>query len=166
MEDAARLTPTPGTRRKTIPGTAKRRSMPIVRYFVFVGGLLLALLFAADRYLPAPVERNDATDPDRTTIRIRSARSIPEKIVFDTRPRADLPKMAQTHPMPEEPRQSAREAMASLPAALPLDAKKEPPERKRAEARPQAKRWAKSARRSAEPRLAFERHDFFTGGWW
>ena len=28
--------------------------MPIIRYFVFVGGLLLALLFAADRYLPVP----------------------------------------------------------------------------------------------------------------
>ncbi|WBL77301.1 hypothetical protein I3J27_30440 [Bradyrhizobium xenonodulans] len=140
--------------------------MPIVRYFVFVGGLLLALLFAADRYLPAPVERTGATDPDRTTIRIRSARSLPEKIVFDARPRADVPKIAEAHPMPEEPQQSAREAMASMPAAPPPDAKKEPPERKRAEARPQAKRWAKSARRPAEPRLAFERHDFFTGGWW
>lgn len=140
--------------------------MPIIRYFLFVGGLLLALLFAADRYLPPPVERTDATDPDRTTIRIRSARSLPEKIVFDTRPRTDVPKMVEAHPTPEEPQQSAREAMASLPAVPTPDAKKEPPERKRAEARPQAKRWAKSARRPAEPRLAFERHDFFTGGWW
>ncbi|WFU75023.1 MULTISPECIES: hypothetical protein [unclassified Bradyrhizobium] len=32
----------------------ERPSMPIIRYFVFVGGLLLALLFAADRHLPAP----------------------------------------------------------------------------------------------------------------
>lgn len=59
--------------------------MPIVRYIVFVGGLLLALLFATDRYLPAPVERTDTTDPDRTTIRIQSARSLPDKVVFDTR---------------------------------------------------------------------------------
>ncbi|MCC8954163.1 hypothetical protein H8B02_12075 [Bradyrhizobium sp. Pear77] len=36
--------------------------MPIFRYFAFVGGLLLALLFAADRYLPTPVERTNATD--------------------------------------------------------------------------------------------------------
>lgn len=43
--------------------------MPITRYFVSVGGLL-ALLFAADRYLPAPVEDAAAADPDRTIIRI------------------------------------------------------------------------------------------------
>jgi len=140
--------------------------MPIIRYFVFVAGLLLALLFAADWYLPASIERAGATDPDRTTIRISSARNLPEKIVFDTRPRADVPKMAQANPMPEEPQQSAREAVASMPAAPPPNAKKEPPARKRAELHPQPKRWAKSARRMAEPRLAFDRHDFFTGGWW
>lgn len=139
--------------------------MPIVRYIVFVGGLLLALLFAADRYLPAPVERTDTTDPDRTTIRIRSARSLPEKIVLDTGPRADVTKMAQAHQMPEEGQQSAREATASMPAAR-ADAKKEPPERKRAESRLQAKRWGKSARKPAGPRVALDRHDFFTAGWW
>jgi len=64
--------------------------MPIIRYFVVVGGVLIALLLAADRYFPAPVERTNATDLDRTTIRISSARRLPEKIVFDTRPRADL----------------------------------------------------------------------------
>lgn len=139
--------------------------MPIVRYFVFVGGLLLALLFAAANHLPAPVARADVTDPDRTTIRIRSARSLPEKIVFDTRPRTDVPKMMQAEPIPKEPQQSAREAMASMSAAPPPDARKDPLARKRAGARPQAKRWANPARRSAEPRLAFDRHDFFTGGW-
>jgi hypothetical protein len=70
---------------------------------------------------------------------------------------------AEADPLPEEPEQSAREAMASMPAAPTSDAKKEPPARKRAEVPPQAKRWT---RRPAEPRLAFDRHDFFTGGWW
>lgn len=65
--------------------------MPIFRYFVFVGGLLLALLFATDRYLPAPVEQSGPSDPDRTIIRIASARTFPEKIVFDTRPPTDGP---------------------------------------------------------------------------
>jgi hypothetical protein len=46
--------------------------------------------------------------------------------------------MAQAHPMPEEGQQSTREAMASMPVAPPADAKKEPPERKRAESRLQA----------------------------
>jgi len=39
--------------------------MPIIRYFFFVGGLLLALLFAAERYLPAPLGRALVADPDR-----------------------------------------------------------------------------------------------------
>ncbi|MCK1543928.1 hypothetical protein IVB12_18655, partial [Bradyrhizobium sp. 179] len=86
--------------------------MPIIRYFVFLSGLLLALLFAADRYLPAPVERAGAADPDRTTIRISSARSLPEKIVFDTRPRTDVPEMVQAEPTPEVPHQAMRRGIA------------------------------------------------------
>ncbi|WP_407122629.1 hypothetical protein [Bradyrhizobium sp. STM 3561] len=86
--------------------------MPIIRYFVFVGGLLLAVLFVADRYLPAPVQRAGPSDLDRTIIRIAAARTLPEKIVFDTRPRADLPTITQAD-SPEEPRQQVREAMAA-----------------------------------------------------
>ncbi|MCK1625911.1 hypothetical protein IVA98_22630 [Bradyrhizobium sp. 160] len=139
--------------------------MPIIRYFVFVGGLLLALLFAADRYLPAPIEHEDATDPDRTTIRIRSARSLPEKIVFDASPRNDVPKIAQDEPIPEP--QQVREAMAAMPAAPPAQFKKEPPARISAEPRPHPKQSAKLSKRvPPERRLAFERYDPFSGGWW
>lgn len=59
-------------------------SMPIFRYFALVGSCLVALLFAADRYLPHPVDGAAADDVDRSVIRIRSARVGPEKIVFDT----------------------------------------------------------------------------------
>jgi len=138
--------------------------MPIIRYFVVVGGVLIALLLAADRYFPAPVERTNATDLDRTTIRIRSARGLPEKIVFDTRPRADLAAVATGEPS-GEPQSPAREALAAMPAGATPEAKKEPPTRRHAEARSQAKRWTKPARPSSERRLAFERHDFFAGGW-
>ena len=62
------------------------------RYFVFVGSVLVALLFAIDRYLPTPPETGHASDPDKTIIRIRSARSLPEKIVFDTRPQTAAPR--------------------------------------------------------------------------
>lgn len=55
---------------------------------------------------------------------------------------------------------------ALLLAASHSGVKKEPPARKRADARPQAKRGTKLARTSADPRLALERHDFFAGGWW
>ena len=57
--------------------------MPLARYFSFVGGVLLALLFVLDAYLPkAPVaERANANLP---VIRIHSDVKWPERIVFDT----------------------------------------------------------------------------------
>src|SRR5689334_13288599 len=117
--------------------------MPIIRYFVFVDGLLLALLFTADRYLPAPVEQARPSEPDRTIIRIASARSLPEKIVFDTRPRTDVPIIAQADPAPVVPQHQVREAIAAVPAAPAIEVKKETPVRAAAAARPHPKRSAK-----------------------
>src|ERR1700716_4674562 len=60
--------------------------MPLARYFAFVGGVLLALLFISDAVWPRlPVA--DATPEagvDKSTIRIHSDRKWPERIVFDT----------------------------------------------------------------------------------
>ena len=140
--------------------------MPIVRYFVFVGALLLALLFAADRYLPAPVEHAAAADPDRTIIRIASARRLPEKIIFDTRPQTDVPMIAQAGSVAEEPQQLVREAMAAMPAAPSAEIKKEPPARLSAASRSHPKRSARPSKRAVERQFAFERHDSFAGGWW
>ncbi|MGL3108766.1 hypothetical protein [Bradyrhizobium sp. BR 1432] len=60
--------------------------MPIFRYFIFVGGALLTLLFAADFMLPAaPVAQAVATaSNDQPLIRIRSDRHLPERVVLDT----------------------------------------------------------------------------------
>ncbi|MDA9469308.1 hypothetical protein [Bradyrhizobium sp. CCBAU 53415] len=60
--------------------------MPILRYFVFVGGALLALLFAANFVFPAaPVAEAVATaSNDQPLIRIRSDRHLPERVVLDT----------------------------------------------------------------------------------
>ena len=136
--------------------------MPIIRYFVFVGGLL----FAADRYLPAPVQTAPSADLDRTTIRISSARSLPERIVFDTRPRTDVAKVAQANPIAEAPQEQVRQAMAAVPAAPPAEIKKEPPARVSAGVRPRSKRSAQFSKRAPERRLAFDRHEPFAGGWW
>ena len=61
--------------------------MPLMRYFVFVGGALLALLWIVSACLPAvPVaqaSRSSAT-ADLSVIRIRSDRKWPERVVFDT----------------------------------------------------------------------------------
>jgi hypothetical protein len=60
--------------------------MPIFRYFVFVGGALLALLFAANFVWPAsPVTQAVATAGyDQPLIRIRSDRHLPDRVVLDT----------------------------------------------------------------------------------
>ena len=57
--------------------------MPLVRYFLFVGGVLLTLVFILDAWLTElPVmERSHANSP---VIRIHSDRKWPERIVFDT----------------------------------------------------------------------------------
>jgi hypothetical protein len=57
--------------------------MPLVRYFFFVGGALLALLFISNAYLPKPPDVATA-DADLPVIRIHSDRKWPERVVFDT----------------------------------------------------------------------------------
>ncbi|MGY4504204.1 hypothetical protein ACVWYH_008161 [Bradyrhizobium sp. GM24.11] len=60
--------------------------MPIFRYFMFVGGALLVLLFAADFVWPrSPVaEVVVGASYDQPLIRIRSDRHLPERVVLDT----------------------------------------------------------------------------------
>lgn len=140
--------------------------MPIIRYFVFAGGVLVALLFAADRYIPAPVDRADSAGIDKAIIRIHSAHSLPEKFVFDTRPHADVPAVATAvESAPEEHEDRMREVLAAMPEVSAGKADNELSGRKRAEERPRTKRSLKVARKPSDRRLAFDRHDFF-GGWW
>jgi hypothetical protein len=64
--------------------------MPIARYFFFVGGVLLALLFISDAVLPQ-VAVADRAVADLPVIRIHSDRKWPERVVFDTSIRAVAP---------------------------------------------------------------------------
>ncbi len=59
--------------------------MPVVRYFMYVGGVLLALLFISDAFRPklAVADRTD-TATELPAIRIHSDRKWPERVVFDT----------------------------------------------------------------------------------
>jgi hypothetical protein len=70
--------------------------MPLVRYFVFVGGALLALLFVADAYAPKlpVVSATEIASTENPTLRIRSDRKWPERIVFDTSIPTIVPKLA------------------------------------------------------------------------
>lgn len=88
--------------------------MPIGRYFVFVGSVLLGLLFLSDRYLP---ERNPPlarADLDRSIIRIHSKHKWPEAVVYDTTLPTIVPPVAAAGISPER---SLREAFAQLPPA-------------------------------------------------
>ena len=65
--------------------------MPLLRYFLFVGGALLALLFVCDAVLPqVPLPGNLTSGSDLPAVRIHSDRKWPERVVFNT----NLPPMA------------------------------------------------------------------------
>ncbi len=102
--------------------------MPLMRYFIFAGGALLALLFVADACLPAlpavPVTEASRSVTDLSVIRIHSDTKWPERVVFDTtRPTitpAPAPVMAEAAAPQEKaaaaPSKTAvREAFAQLP---------------------------------------------------
>jgi hypothetical protein len=105
--------------------------MPLLRYFVFVGGALLALLFVTGAYLPKiPDEARDEARADsgfdRSTIRIHSERKWPERIVFDTNQPTIVPPQAVIITASVQPsartvdvsaKSRAREAFAQLPPA-------------------------------------------------
>jgi hypothetical protein len=57
--------------------------MPLARYFLFVGGTLVAVLLMLNLYLPA-LESAPVSDVQRPVVRIPSAQKLPERIVIDT----------------------------------------------------------------------------------
>ena len=96
--------------------------MPVVRYFLFVGGALLALLFVAGTWLPKmPAETR--ADADLPVIRIHSDRKWPQAVVFDTshpmivpdQTTANVPPAATVADISATAR--VREAFAQLPPA-------------------------------------------------
>jgi hypothetical protein len=112
--------------------------MPLARYFVFVGGVLLALLFVVGAVLPQlPVADADRADAgvDKSTIRIHSDRKWPERVVFDTslptivpaqtlKAEAATPAPAPTIVADVPPKARVREAFAQL---VPPESKKPEP---------------------------------------
>lgn len=92
--------------------------MPLVRYFLFTGIMLLGLLFVAERYLPKPADKF-AADVDRSIIRIHSDHQWPAAVRIDTGvaiPQIVAPiVVASVAPLPA----SIREANAGVPAMSP-----------------------------------------------
>ncbi len=75
--------------------------MPVARYFLFVGGVLLALLFGLNVFSPeqAVVASNavpSVDKTDKTIVRIRSDQKLPERVVYDTSLTTIVPPKAAT----------------------------------------------------------------------
>ncbi len=59
--------------------------MPLLRYFIYVGGALLTLLLVSNVVLPqVPLPGTLTSASDLPPVRIHSDRKLPEKVVFDT----------------------------------------------------------------------------------
>ena len=93
--------------------------MPLGRYFVFIGSLLLALLFLADRYLPQPAATSARAEVDRSIIRLHSRHKWPERIVIDTSLPTIVPPPVKVADKPEQAPPAARSPRAAFALALP-----------------------------------------------
>ena len=136
--------------------------MPLVaRYFVYVGGVLLALLFVVDACLPK-LPAVEASDSHLPVIRIYAQRQGPGPIIFDTSatvPAAAVVAAARVPPpaAASDTTSSVRDALAQLPP--PDAAKVQPAEAKKAEAKqPPPRKVAK--RRAAPQHLAWRQPQF------
>jgi hypothetical protein len=92
--------------------------MPLVRYFLFTGSMLLGLLFLADWYFPTSSAATAITDTDvdRSIIRIHSSHKWPAAIRMDTNAPmpAAAPVMAEAT-VPNAPVERVRQAYAFEP---------------------------------------------------
>jgi hypothetical protein len=126
--------------------------MPLVRYFLFTGSMLLGLMFAADIYLPRPAEAV-TPDIDRSIIRIHTSQRWPAAVPIDTSasilPGAPLAVTADSDMLLPAP---VREAKAYVPAALP---KYSDSPKSSDQARRPVKRMASSPPRETYARLAY-----------
>lgn len=95
--------------------------MPFGRYFVFMSGVLVGLLFLADWYMPRPAAETNRAEVNKSIIRIHTLHRWPEAIAFDT----SLPTIVPPHMMASETPASRppRDALALLPQPAPAAAR-------------------------------------------
>ena len=142
--------------------------MPVARYFLFVGGVLLALLFLIDAYVPsqALVASHAAPSIDRNVVRIRSDAKLPERVVYDTSLPTIVPPVSKVQiaaaPQPPVATDVAAQARVrdTFAQFVPAEAKK--PE-------PQAPRKRKVAKSHANPPIQVAQQQHFglfgNSGW-
>ncbi len=115
--------------------------MPVVRYFLFVGGVLLALLLLSNVVLPQlPVEAAKVeAGPNISVIRIYSDRKWPERVVFDTNLPTIVPQQTATI-LVRAPAQTTVADVSAKARALQSFAEFKPSEPKKPEPKPVHKR--------------------------
>lgn len=139
--------------------------MPLARYFLYVGGVLLALLFVAAALLPK-LPLPASTGPRLPSIHISSERKWPERVVFDTGIQMNIPTRAAdlraeslVPAVPADVSANARNALAQLQpstAGVPRTSDR----KKRG---PKLQRQFNVAKRSTAPVIRLARHPQF--GW-
>ena len=129
--------------------------MPVARYFLFVGGVLLALLLAINAFVPeqAVVASQAGPSVDKTVVRIRSDQKPPERVVYDTSlPTIVPPAVTAQAAAPPAPGVASADASAQA-RVRDTFAQFVPPEAKKPE--PQLQRKRKVARSRPAPPMQF-----------
>ena len=143
--------------------------MPVARYFLFVGGVLLALLLAIDAFVPqqAVVASQAAPSVDKTVVRIRSDQKPPERVVYDTSlptivpPGRDGPEPLRRRRRPRPSADATAQARVrdTFAQFVPAEAKKPEPQvqrkRKVAKSRPAADAVRAAAANAGRAAVAF-----------
>jgi hypothetical protein len=94
--------------------------MPLGRYFVFAGILLLVMLFIADWYLPSASSQTFFREAqvDRSIIGIKSAYKWPEPVIIDTNLPTIVPSLpVLTIPIINQPQDTFAQLKSPLPKA-------------------------------------------------
>jgi hypothetical protein len=148
--------------------------MPLARYFLFVGGVLVALLLVAG-WLPPKLPMTETVDvgtdkdigTDKSFLRISSDRKWPERVVFDTSvaPIASV----QTATTKEAVTPPATDTAVDVSAKVrDVFAQLEPPESKKPESKPHRKHKI-AKKHLAPPRVLVAqqpRFGFFVSNIW
>jgi hypothetical protein len=142
--------------------------MPLARYFLFVGGVLLALLLISGWVLPKfPMTETADMSADKSFLRISSDRKWPERVVFDTSVAPIAP--VQTAMTEEAVTSPATDAVVDVSVRVRAAfAQLEPSDQKKPESKPHRKHKI-AKKHLAPPRMLVAqqpRFGFFVSNIW
>jgi hypothetical protein len=142
--------------------------MPLARYFLFVGGVLVALIYVSGWTLPTlPTAESASFGTEKSFLKIDSDRKWPERIVFDASIPTSVPVQTATAEEASAPAATAAAADVS-PMARDAFAQLVPLNPKKPEPKPHPKRKV-AKKQVAPPRVLVAeqpRFGFFGSNIW